>query len=57
MGRKHDTVQHCDDVGQMRGITEEGKRKETTLVEIIRILLGQKIKKIDAVDSTGTNGW
>jgi hypothetical protein len=30
--------------------------EETTSVELMRILLDQKIKKIDAVNSTATNG-
>jgi hypothetical protein len=41
-----------DDVGQSRGDTEE----ETTQVGLMRILLGQKIKKIHAIDLVVTIG-
>jgi hypothetical protein len=33
-----------------------GEREDTTPVGLTQILLGQKIKKINAVDSAGTNG-
>jgi hypothetical protein len=51
MGRKCDTTQRCNNVGQRKGSTEEGKRDETTPVGQTRILLGQKMKKIRTVDS------
>jgi hypothetical protein len=40
MGRKRDTTQQHGNVGQRRGGTREGKRKEMSLVGLTRILLG-----------------
>jgi hypothetical protein len=55
MARKCDMARPCNDVGQSRGSTREGKREETMLVGLTRILLGQKMKKIHAVNLAGTN--
>jgi hypothetical protein len=43
-------------VSRRRGITEEGKREETTPVGLTRILLVRKIKKIHAIDLVAING-
>jgi hypothetical protein len=48
MRKRCDTVWWCDDVDRRKG-------EETTTVALMRILLGQKIKKIHTVDSAGTN--
>jgi hypothetical protein len=48
---KRDTARWRDDVGRRRG-----EREKTTLLGLTRILLGKKIKKINAIDSTSTNG-
>jgi hypothetical protein len=48
MRKRCDTAWWCDDVGRRKG-------EETTTVALMRILLGQKIQKIHAVDSAGTN--
>jgi hypothetical protein len=55
-GRKRDTVQRRDNAVQRRDDTSEGKREETTSVGLTRNLLGYKMKKINVVDSAGTNG-
>jgi hypothetical protein len=52
-------VQHGATVWQFQSEEREhvgGERKEAMLVGLMRILLGQKMKKIHAVDSTSTNG-
>jgi hypothetical protein len=50
-------TRHNDMTTSARGeAAPRRKREETTLVGLKRILLAQKMKKIDAVDSTGTNG-
>jgi hypothetical protein len=56
IGKKRDTVWRRGDIGRRRGSTEKEKRVETTPVELTRILLGQKIKIIHAVNSASTNG-
>jgi hypothetical protein len=54
MRRKYDMVQRRRPEEKHR---RGGEREEMTPIEFMRILLGQKIKKIHVIDSAATNGW
>jgi hypothetical protein len=55
--REGSVTQHSSVTTSARGNVAPGKGKEeTTPVGLTRILLGQKMKKIHAVDSVATNG-
>jgi hypothetical protein len=56
MGMKRDMSWRCGGISRVRS-HRGGEREETTTVGLTRILLGQKMKKIHAVNSVASNGW
>jgi hypothetical protein len=57
MGRRHDMTQRHGLCQPKERRHWGGEREETMPVELMQILLEQKMKKIHAVDSTAINGW